>query len=98
VGAVNAEDINRFDANLGARFESARPLGGTGLMPYISLAAEYGMTKSSASGRDEYFYPRLGLGLSGDAAGGHLSIDLDGGKVQSDTYDVGLSFSWEMRF
>lgn len=97
-GAVVAEDTERFDANLGARFEAANPLGATGLMPYVSLAAGYGLTDSSTTGRDEYVYPRVGLGLSGDVAGGYLSVDLDGRRMQSDTYGIGLNLSWEMTF
>jgi hypothetical protein len=97
-GPVEAEDVQRFDAYLGVRFESARPLGNSGLMPYVSLAAGYGMTDSSTSVRDEYFYPRLGLGVSGELARGHLSLDLDGGKLRSYIYDIGLSLAWETKF
>jgi hypothetical protein len=56
------------------------------------------MTDSSTSVRDEYFYPRLGLGVSGELARGHLSLDLDGGKLRSYIYDFGLSLAWETKF
>ena len=96
-GAVAANDINRLHASLGTRVAPLSELAG-GVLPYISVAVDYGMTDSTAGGRDSFFAPRLGMGFSMALGGGFLSVDLDGGRIQSNVTDLGLRATYEMSF
>jgi len=97
-GAVAANDIKDYKASLGARFEMSSALGSTGMTPYMSGAVDYGHSKSTAKGTTNFTAPRLGFGMSGPVGEGYLSLDLDGGKVTSDTYDVGIRANYEFKF
>lgn len=97
-GAVASNKVDSYKASLGARFESGTPLGSTGLMPYLSGAVDYVSSKSTVTGKDDFVAPRVGFGVSGPVGGGNLSFDIDGGKVTSDTYDVGLRATYEFNF
>mgnify|MGYP000026449720 CR=1 FL=1 len=97
-GAVAENDIYEYKASLGARFEMNSVLGPTGMTPYMSAAVDYVRTKSTEKGTSDFTAPRLGLGLSGPVGEGYLSIDLDGGKVSSETYDLGFRISYDFYF
>jgi ubiquitin len=97
-GAVAANDIDEYKASLGARFEMSNALGSTGMTPYVSAAVDYGHSKSTAKGTTSFTAPRLGFGMSGPVGEGFLIIDLDGGKVTSDTYDVGIRANYGFKF
>jgi hypothetical protein len=95
--AVAANNISRLHASLGTRMAPLSELAG-GVLPYISVAVDYGMTDSTAGGRDSFFAPRLGMGFSMALGGGFLSVDLDGGRIQSNVTDLGLRATYEMSF
>ena len=97
-GPVAANDLRNYTASLGARFESSVPLGRTNLLPYISGAIDYGYTDDGLTGSDNFLYPRIGFGLAGPVGAGYLGLDVDAGKVRSDTYDVGLRLTFEAKF
>lgn len=97
-GAVAANDINAYTASLGARFEASTAAGPTRMTPYISAAVDYGYSTSTANGSDDFLAPRLGVGIMGPVGAGYLSLDLDGGKVTSDTYDLGLRATYDFSF
>lgn len=97
-GAVAANDVEAYKSSLGARFEAENAVGLGGMTPFFSLAVDYSYVHSTSNGSDEFAAPRLGAGLSGSVGAGYLSLDLDGGKVTSDTYDVGLRATYEVTF
>ncbi|SEK17481.1 ubiquitin-like protein [Pacificibacter marinus] len=97
-GAVAANDIYEYKASLGARFEVTSALGFTGMTSYMSAAVDYGRSKSTSTGTEDFAAPRLGFGVSGPVGEGYLSIDLDGGKVSSETYDLGLRANYSFNF
>lgn len=67
-----------------------RPAGG--------VAADHGYTNTTAAGTDTFFYPRIGFGFGMQLGKGALSVDVDAGKVRSDTRDFGARFTYEMSF
>ncbi len=97
-GAVAANDIDEYKASLGARFEMSGALGTTGMTPYMSAAVDYGHSNSTAKGTTNFAAPRLGFGMSGPVGEGYLSIDLDGGKVSSKSYDLGVRANYGFKF
>ncbi len=96
-GAVAANDITRLNTSVGARLSPLAAFD-SGVLPYISVAVDYGMTDSTAGGRDTYWAPRLGAGFSTALAGGFLSIDVDAGRIRSNVTDLGLRATYEMSF
>ena len=96
-GAVAANDISSLNASLGAKVEPLAPMA-NGVLPYISLAADYGSKTSTANGTETFSSPRMGLGFGMATGGGYLSMDLDAGKVQSDVRDMGLRATYEFSF
>lgn len=96
-GAVAANDITRLNASLGARMAPLSEMA-NGVLPYISVAVDYGMTDSTAGGRDTYWAPRLGVGFSMALGGGFLSVDMDGGRIRSNVTDLGVRATYEMAF
>jgi hypothetical protein len=95
--AVAANDITSFNASLGAKVEPLAPMA-NGMLPYISLAADYGSKTSTVNGTQSFTSPRVGLGFGMATGGGYLSVDLDAGRVQSDVRDVGLRATYEFSF
>jgi hypothetical protein len=93
---VAANTVTSYSLTAGAKVRFQAVSGG--MTPYVSVAADYRNTTSTANGTDTYFYPRIGLGISGAMAKGHLNIDLDFGKTRSDTFDRGIKASWEFKF
>lgn len=69
-----------------------------GLLPYLSLGAEYRVQSSQNNGTDRFLKPRLGLGFDWTLAAGTLRADLDAGAVTSGTYDMGGSLVYVLRF
>lgn len=96
-GAVAANDITSFNASLGAKVEPLAAMAG-GLVPYVSVAYDYGSRTSTANGSETFTSPRLGAGFSTLVGAGYLSVDLDAGKVQSDVRDIGLRATYEFNF
>lgn len=96
-GAVAANDITRFNASVGTRVSPLAELDG-GILPYISVAVDFGVTDSTAGGRDSYWAPRLGAGFSTELGAGFLSVDMDAGRIRSDVTDIGLRATYEFTF
>jgi hypothetical protein len=82
---------------LGAKVE---PLAATasGILPYISLGLDYGSNTGTISGTSAFMSPRIGVGGGMDIASGHLSVDVDAGKVQEGVRDLGLRATYEFSF
>jgi hypothetical protein len=96
-GAVAANAIDNVNLNIGAKFEPLAEMA-NGILPYISLSADYGSSSSAISGKQSFFSPRIGVGFGAELGTGYLSIDLDAGKVHEDVRDVGLRASYEFTF
>jgi hypothetical protein len=96
-GAVAANDITNISVALGAKVE---PLAATasGILPYISLGLDYGSNTGTISGTSAFMSPRIGVGGGMDIASGHLSVDVDAGKVQEGVRDLGLRATYEFSF
>ncbi len=96
-GTVAANDITRFNASVGTRVSPLEELDG-GILPYISIAVDFGVTDSTAGGRDSYWAPRLGAGFSTELGAGYLSVDMDAGRIRSNVTDIGLRATYEFTF
>lgn len=96
-GAVAANTVTNLKASVGGRIEPLAALQ-SGVLPYISVAVDYGMNDSTAGGRDTFFAPRLGLGFSMALGGGFLNVDMDGGRIRSNVTDLGVRATYEMSF
>lgn len=97
-GPVAANNVNSYVAAVGARYEPSAEFGTTGLKPYFSAALDYNHIGSTIAGTTKFTYPRVGMGLSGPVGAGNLSLDLDGGKFNTTTYDFGLRATYEFKF
>ncbi len=93
-----AQRIETVTASLGARFDWAGVLPGTGLHPWLSVGLDHGRVDPGRGDRSDFTAPRLGLGLAGRVGPGTLSVDLDAGKVASDVRDAGLALSYRLAF
>lgn len=97
-GAVAANQVNSFNVSLGAKVSPLQPMGVGGFLPYLSVALDYGYANTSASGVDVFFSPRFGAGFGMKIGAGDLSVDIDAGRVRSDTSDLGIRLTYEMGF
>jgi len=97
-GIVAANSIRSLRATFGAIISAKRPLPNTDLTPYVKVAADLKTTTTTAAGTDSFAFGRLGFGLTGPLAGGNLVLDVDIGKVRSDTYDAGIRANWTIHF
>lgn len=97
-GVVTAGEAQRYQLSVGARFDGASPIPGTGLMPYGSLDVEFASYEDSDGDSFEYVAPRVGLGVAGGLAGGTLGVGLDIGQSAKDVYDAGLRAEYVIRF
>lgn len=92
-----ANTIHSLTTSVGTRI-TPQTAWENGVMPYLSIAADYGRLSDDLGASDTYFAPRVGLGLSADMARGRLNVDFDAGKVNSTTRDYGLRVTYEMKF
>jgi len=97
-GAVASNNIEGYTAALGTTVVAKDAVFDTNMTPYLSVAVDYGYWNSTTNGADEFIAPRLGIGMSGAVGTGFLTLDLDHGKVTSNTYDVGLRAAYEFDF
>lgn len=96
-GAVAAHSVKNLNLNIGVKIEPLTVMA-NGILPYISLGADYGSNDSVLSGNQSFFSPRIGAGFGVDLGGGYLSVDVDAGKVQKGVRDVGLRANYEFSF
>jgi len=92
-GALAAKGIRDVTASLGTK----AIFGQDALRPYLSIAGEY-HNNVDGGVKDTFFSPRLGAGFSYTAGRGQLNIDIDGGKVLSNTRDYGLNIGYSLNF
>ncbi|WP_407495248.1 hypothetical protein [Pseudooceanicola sp. MF1-13] len=92
-GALAAKSIRDVTASIGTK----AVFGQDALRPYLSVAAEY-HNNVDGGVRDTFFSPRLGMGFSYTAGRGQLNVDLDGGKVLSNTRDYGINIGYSLNF
>ncbi|MCB1367806.1 MAG: hypothetical protein KDK00_08595 [Rhodobacteraceae bacterium] len=97
-GVVAANNIRSLRATFGMTVSAEKPLPNSGLIPYFKLAADVKSTTTTASGTDSFVYGRIGVGVAGPFVGGNLVLDVDLGKVRSDTFDGGLRVNWTIHF
>lgn len=97
-GRVEGNDIDVVNASLGLRIESKAGFAGTDLAPFARVELDYGYIDATDVGSDDFLAPRLGVGLSGAVGPGVMTVDLDGGQVASDIYDIGLRLDFTIRF
>lgn len=95
-GDVEARESQRLDARIGARLDSAQPLGSTGLLPYLSLALSYNHLDTTGQSADTFYAPSVGVGLSGAFAGGQLGLSLQSSQLTLDTNAINLSLAWQL--
>lgn len=70
----------------------------SGLVPYVSAAADMRHTTTTVGGTDRFIAPRMAFGLHGALGRGQISLDVDIGRTRSDTVDRGVKFGYEMKF
>ncbi len=87
----------QYRASIGARHDWNSTLAGTGLKPWASLDFEYGYQEDTDGLTDDFFAPRLGIGLNGTVGLGVLTASIDVGRTTSDVYDAGLALSYEFK-
>ncbi len=97
-GATGANNISSYTLSTGARLTATANEGTGGIVPYVSVALDYRSLTSTLTGVDTFLAPRLGVGGTMELGGGALSLDLDTGRVRSDTTDIGGRLTYEFAF
>ncbi|MBV0913626.1 autotransporter outer membrane beta-barrel domain-containing protein [Anianabacter salinae] len=97
-GAVGTNDITSYTLSMGGRLTATANEGTGGIVPYVSLALDYRMISSTLAGTDTFLAPRFGVGGQMAVGRGALSLDLDTGRVRSDTTDIGGRVTYEFVF
>lgn len=69
-----------------------------GLLPYLSLAADYRRKSSDLQSLEAIAEPRLGFGADWQLSAGSLRFDVDYGTVASGTNDLGIGVTYDFRF
>lgn len=92
-----ADKLRSTNAKLAVRAEPKARMK-NGLLPYFSLAAEYGAQNSNLSASSTFTKPRIGLGADWKLAAGTLRIDFDYGSVSDATTAIGASLTYDFRF
>lgn len=96
-GVVPRNEITSSNLSLGGRITPLEPYA-NGILPYLSLAAEFSHRDSTIGGSTTLWSPRLGLGLSMTLDQAYLAIDLDAGEVLDGTRDYGLRLTYQWNF
>ena len=96
-GVVAANRIDVATLSLGARLSPLQAYS-NGIMPYVSLAADFAHRDTTLGGSENMTSPRLGFGMSMDLENGFLNADLDGGRLFDRTDDIGIRVSYEWNF
>ena len=97
-GAHPSATVDGLTVSAGARWEYNTPLGDGDFLPYVSLGVDYLYTDLDNGTTDTAVAPRLGAGGFGTVGDGLLAIDLDAGKVDSGSFDVGARATYSFGF
>lgn len=97
-GVVAANQTSTLSASLGVRIKFEGADTNKRLVPYVSAAADYKRATSSLSGLDVLQSPRFAVGVQGALGKGTIRVDIDFGKVRSDTFDRGVKLGYELKF
>lgn len=97
-GIVAANQTSTISASLGLRVKFEGSDQSSNFVPYVSAAADFKRATSTLSGTDILQAPRLAMGIQGALGNGTLRVDVDFGKVRSDTFDRGIKFGYELKF
>ncbi len=96
-GTFAADRLENTQASLSVRAEPAQRLP-NGILPYVTLGAEYRRQGSNAVAFDTFTKPRLGLGVNWQLAAGSLRFDVDYGAITSTANDMGASLVYDFTF
>jgi len=97
-GAVAANLIESTNVELGGRYDFGQLSGWGGFVPMVDVAIDYRYQNSTANGVDLSLFPRIALSVAKAGEMGSFAAAADFGKSRSDTFDVGVSLSWEFKF
>lgn len=81
--ALRAQPLNRYDS---------------GMLPYVSLAADFSRQSLGAVETDSFTKPRFGFGADWQLVSGTLRLDVDYGTINSGTNDLGAALTYDFRF
>ncbi len=96
-GSLAADRLDNTQASLSLRAEPLARLA-NGMLPYISLGAEYHRQGSNLVAYSTIFKPRLGLGFDWQLPAGNLRFDLDYGSLSRTSNDLGASLVYDFKF
>lgn len=96
-GTVPRNEISAANLNLGGRIAPRSALS-NGMLPYLSLAAEFNHRESTIGGTNTLWSSRLGVGMSMTFDQGFLTVDFDAGRMLDNTEDYGLKLAYQWNF
>ena len=97
-GAHPAANVDGLTVSATARWESVEPFGDGDLLPYVSVGVDYLYTDLDNGMTDKAIAPRVGVGLFGQVGDGLFALDLDAGKVDSGSFDLGARATYSFGF
>jgi ubiquitin len=96
--AQPSETLRYWSLAAGLRVEGARPIRGTGLVPYAEVSLARSVTKSSLDGDQWFTAPRATVGLAGSLGAGSFSAEVSGGEVLKDLRDLRFGVTYALTF
>jgi hypothetical protein len=96
-GIFAADTLENVQASLSLRAEPAQRFA-NGMLPYVSLAAQYNRQSSNLNDTETFTKPRIGLGVDWQLAAGNLRFDLDYGSLAKTSNDLGASLVYDFKF
>ena len=94
---VSHNEIDFARLSMGAQIAPLVPYR-NGILPYLSLAADFNHRETTFGGNSTLWSPRVGLGMRMAFAQGSFSLDFDAGELLDHTDDYGLKFAFVWDF
>ena len=94
-GTFAAQEVSSFGSSAGTKL-TMTSLGN--FQPYLSIGLDYREADDGTDGTGSHTSPRVGLGFKQQMDAGLFRLDLDGGRIDEGTRDMGISVGYEVRF
>ena len=94
-GTFAAQEVSSFGSSAGTKL-TMTSLGN--FQPYLSIGLDYRQADDGTDGTGSHTSPRVGLGFKQQMDAGLFRLDLDGGRIDEGTRDMGISVGYEVRF